>query len=153
MNSVPQFTSLGAYGGPTAFYGDSLMNDMEFVLKLAGALPTDFNTVFPAMACRVADEGVRVIVQVVDSAGNPVNIRNADKKLIKLMKPSSVTCDIVASLLTNGYDGRMYFSSTELKPPFDQAGVWFIQAEIAIDSVQQSTKWGCFTVQPNITAN
>jgi hypothetical protein len=146
-------TSLSAYGGPTFFHGDALMSDMIFLLQLAGRAPTDFAQVFPSMVCRVADQGVRAIVQVVDSAGAPVNLHGASKKLIKLMRPSGATYDAAALFLTNGFDGRIYFASSATVPPFDQAGVWFLQAEVTVDSVQQSTKWGSFAVQPNIDAN
>lgn len=134
-------------------YGDIFMSDMTFVLPLAGAAPTDFASIPPTMICRVGDEGVRVIVQVVDSNGEAVNLRGATKLLIKLLKPGGTTYDAAASFLTNGFDGRIVFTSTGSIPPFDQSGVWFLQVEAAISSIQQSTKWGSFTVEANIDAN
>lgn len=153
MEDSQHVTTLGAWGGPTAFYGDSLMSDMNFVLQLAGGIPTDFSRVFPNMVCRVGDQGVRTIVQVVDSNGDPANLHGASKLLIKLLKPSAGTYDAAAVPLTNGYDGKIYFTSSALVPPFDQSGVWFLQAEVTVAGVQQSTKWGCFNVQKNIDSN
>lgn len=150
MDTPQQLTTLGMYGGPSAFYGGALVNDMNFVLPLAGPAPVDFTQVFPSMVCRVADEGVRTIVEVVDSDQMPVNVRGATVLQIKYLKPSGETYDATASFLTNGYDGKIYFASTDVAPPFDEAGVWFIQVKLVIDDVQQSTKWGCFAVQPNI---
>lgn len=133
-------------------YGDIFMSDMTFVLALAGPAPISFDAIPISMNCRVGDQGVRTIVQVIDSAGQPVNLRDATKLLIKFLKPSGDTYDAIASFLTNGFDGRIYFTSTSGAPPFDEFGTWFVQVEAAINSVQQSTKWGSFNVEQNIDA-
>lgn len=153
MQDILDTTGAGAYGGPVAFYGDKLMSDMIFMLQLAGAAPQDFSQVFPSMLCRVADQGVRVIIAVVDSNGDPVNLHGATKKMIKLQKPDGTAVDVAGSFLTNGFDGKIYFTSSVSVPPFSPDGVWFVQAEVVVGGVQQSTRWGCFTVQPNIDAN
>lgn len=129
------------------------MSDMHFVLKLAGATPDDFSRVLPGMVCRMGDEGVRAVAQMVDADGNPVNLHGASNLKLKFLKPSGATYDATAVFLTNGYDGRLYFKSTDVLPPFDQVGVWFLQAKVTVGGVRQSTDWGGFTVQPNIDAS
>lgn len=145
-----QVTALGAYGGPVTSYGDIFMSDLNFVLQLAGPVSVDFTRVFPSMVCRVADQGVRVIVQVVDSTGAPVNLRDATALKMKFLKPDGSKYDGVPVFLTNGFDGRIVITSTVSVPPFDQSGQWFLQAEVVISSVKQSTEWGSFEVEDNI---
>lgn len=128
------------------------MGDINFNLQLAGVEPTNFTPTYPLQACRVADQGVRIVIQVLDGYGNPVNVRGASVKLIKYLRPDGTTYDAPASLLTNGLDGFIYFSSTSTKPPFNQAGTWWVQAKVTINGNSQSTQWGSFTVQPNIDA-
>lgn len=151
MSDANQLTSLGAYGGPNAFYGGEFMSDMTFVLQLAGASPDDFTRVFPEMVCREDDQGVRTIIEVLDSDRLPVNLRGATTLTIKLLKPSGEVVEVPATFLTNGFNGKIQYISSDLVPPFDEVGVWFLQVLAIIDSVQQSTEWGAFTVQANIT--
>lgn len=145
-----QLTALGAYGGPVGSYGDIFMSDLNFVLQLAGPVKTDFSTVFPTMVCRVGDQGVRVIVQIVDSSGEPVNLRDATTLKMKFLKPDGSKYDGTPVFLTNGYDGKIVITSTGSIPPFDQSGQWFLQAEAMISSIKQSTEWGAFEVEDNI---
>lgn len=128
------------------------MIDLDFVLQLAGPRAVDFEPVFPLLALRQSDQGIAMIVQVVDADGQPVNIRAATTKTIKLLKPNGATYDTAAQLLTNGADGKMYFVSSAVVPPFDQTGEWWIQGKVIIGGVAQSTQWSNFAVEPNIDA-
>jgi len=145
-----QVTALGVYGGPVASYGDILMSDLNFVLQLAGPVKQDFSSVFPTMVCRVGDEGVRVIVQIVDSNGEAVNLRDASVLKMKFLKPGGQKYDGTPVFLTNGFDGKIVVTSSNTVPPFDQSGQWFLQAEAMISSIKQSTEWGAFEVEDNI---
>lgn len=129
------------------------MADLSFVLQLAGPVTVDFTAIYPSMVCRYLDSGVRVIVQILDANRQPAVIRDATRLRIKLMKPDGTVYDAVPAFLTNGYDGKIYFTSSNTVPPFNEAGTWFIQAEVTIGSVQLSTEWGSFAVEGNIDNN
>lgn len=129
------------------------MIDIDFTLQLAGPKTLDFFPVFPKQAVRMSDQGIRMIVAVVDGDQNPVNIRAATTKMIKLMKPDGTTFDATGLLFSNGADGKTYFVSTISVPPFNQVGEWWIQVKLVIGGVAQSTQWANFAVEPNIDAN
>jgi len=129
------------------------MSDLNFQLQLAGQDMVDFAPVIPRQSIRMGDQGIRTIVQVVDGNGMAVNIRAATVRKIKLLKPDGTTYDATGLLLSNGVDGKMYFTSTSLIPPFGQVGEWQIQAKITVGGVTQSTQWANFTVGPNIDSN
>lgn len=126
------------------------MNELQFVLPVAGVVPLEFTPVVPGMNAQMLDRGLRIVVQMIDSNGLPVNIHTATTKLIKLQKPSGVKVDIPAAFVTNGYDGKLYFTTTNLVPPLDQAGIWFVQSKIVMGTVAKSTHLGSFEVLANI---
>lgn len=150
---VKQITSLGTCGGPGLPLGlrsIAFMSDINFMLRLAGTLFLDFTPVSPEQSVREDDEGIRMIVQVVDGDDSPVNIRAATSKVILLMRPDGTTQGIAGTLFSNGADGKMYFLSSVSTPPFDQAGVWWLQARVTIGGVTQTTQWTNFAVEPTI---
>lgn len=156
MPQIFRVTSVGLSGAPAMpyFLGSSpLMGDINFALQLAGLEPAQFAPTYPLQACRVGDQGVRVVVQVLDGYGNPVNVRTASVKTIKYLRPDGTAFDGQASLLTNGLDGYLYFASTINTPPLDQSGTWWVQAKVTIGGNSQSTQWGSFAVQSNIDGN
>lgn len=126
------------------------MTDINFILQLAGPCATDFTPISPRQCLREGDQGIRVLVQVVDGDGEALNIRPATSKLIKLMRPDGTSQDVPGVLYSSGADGKMYFVSSAVLPPFDQVGEWFVQAKVVIGGVSQSTKLGSFLVEQNI---
>lgn len=153
---APQITSLGAYGGPGLPLGlrsIAFMSDINFALQLAGPHELDFDPVSPVQSLQASDQGIRLIVQVINGAQAAVNIRAATTKTIKLMRPDGSTYDAAASLLSNGMDGKMYFLSSAVAPPYDEVGEWKVQAKVVIGGVAQSTQWSSFLVEPVIDAN
>lgn len=129
------------------------MSDLNFKLQLAGPHSIAFSPIAPVQSIRVLDQGIRVIVEVVDKDGLPINIRSATVRTIKLMLPDGSTFDTTGLLLSNGLDGKMYFTSSAVAPPFNQVGTWLVQAKVIISGVAQSTKTTEFIVEPNIDAN
>lgn len=126
------------------------MTDINFALQLAGPCSVEFTPISPRQCLREGDQGVRVIVQIVDGDSQPLNIRPATSKLIKLMRPDGTSQDIPGVLFSNGADGKMYFVSSAVLPPFNQVGEWFVQAKVVIGGVTQSTNTASFLVESNI---
>lgn len=129
------------------------MSDINLTLQLAGPRAMTFFPVTPQQSIRVGDQGIRVVASIVDGDGEAVNIRAATTMTMKLLQPDDSADDIAGLLLSNGADGKVYFLSSDTVPPFDQAGEWQLQVKLVIGGVTQSTKWGSFTVEPNIDAN
>lgn len=149
-------TALGAWGGPVPYsfaYGEPLMITMLFPLKLAGDTPTDFSLVYPSQQCQVGDQGVLVSVQVLDSDGDPVSLRTATAMRLLLVRPSGATVAATATFSTNGFDGKMGFTSTAVVPAgtgLDEPGVWAVQGKFTIAGVTQFTAVAAFAVIPNL---
>ena len=129
------------------------MSDLNFKLQLAGPRTTTFTPIAPVQAIRVMDQGIRMIAEIVDGDGAAVNIRTATIKTMRLMLPDGTTDDVMGTLFTNGADGKMYFVSSAIVPPFNQIGKWLLQARVVIGGISQSTKTIAFVVEPNIDSN
>lgn len=152
---IQQVTTLGAYGGPVplALYGAAFMNEISFVLPIAGAITSAFTAVRPSQKCQANDQGVTVVIQVVDSAGNPVNLRTATLKSILTLRPSGSAMPVAAGLYTNGFDGKMSFSSDDIVPygnGLSEVGTWQVQGKITIAGDTVFTTVGAFSVGQNI---
>lgn len=150
-----QVTTLGAYGGPVpmTFWGGIFVNALTFSLQLAGPISGDFAPPVPEQRCQVTDSGISVVVQVLDSAGSPVNLRMATSKSILVERPSGVCVTAPASFFTNGIDGQMYFSTGPESPVgtgLDEFGVWKIQGRIVLGGNLQFTQVGAFSVGSNL---
>lgn len=154
---VEQVTGLGAYGGviPLTFYGVPFMSALSFTLQLAGPITTVFVPPFPSQQCHVSDQGVVLVVQVLDSAGNPVNLRLASEFKIITVRPSGTSIETVASFATNGLDGRMELvtsASSPLGTGLDEFGIWYVQGKVKISGSTQFTAVGAFSVAENLGA-
>lgn len=131
------------------------MSALTFTLQLAGPISPSFAPPRPTQRCQLTDEGVSLIVQVIDSAGNPVNLRLASSKKILLVRPSGVKTEVSASYFTNGLDGQMFFASNQSVPlgtGLDEYGIWSIQAKITISGNTQFTATSAFSVGNNLGA-
>lgn len=129
------------------------MSLIQFQLQIAGPISTSFVPPFPVQQCHIDDQGVSVIVQVLDSLGSPVNLRQVQSKSIILVRPSGVSVEVPAAFLTNGFDGDMYFITSQTIPPgtgLDEEGIWLIQGKIVVDGDTQYTAIGSFQVNSNL---
>lgn len=140
-------TGLAPYGssGPILGRGNYVfMTDLEFPLNLAGPKRHTFQDPTTTLACRVDDQGVRLIVQVLDGDNLPVNIRAATGLLIKVQFPDGTGKEYTGVLLTNGTDGRVYYAT--VPNDLNQAGLFEIQAQITMAGNIQTTARGKFWV-------
>jgi hypothetical protein len=149
-------TVLGSFGVCVPSYLENpFMSQLLFPLQLAGPISPDFLPTNPAQKCHEFDQGVGVVVQVLDSSGSPVGLRTATARTIFLLKPSGDRVTVPAQLFTNGYDGKMSFStgvSLPLGAGLDQTGLWYLQGRITLSGNKQYTDWGCFLVASNLGA-
>ena len=131
------------------------MNNLFFSLSLAGPISPDFVPPYPTQQAQATDEGVQVVVQVLDGSGNPVNLRLTSSMTILLVRPSGIGIETPASYFSNGLDGQMAFTtgvSTPLGTGLDECGNWLLQAKIVASGKTQFTTVGSFTVNPNLGA-
>lgn len=154
---IQQVTVLGAYGGPVPIllYGAPFMSTINFVLQLAGPITQTFSPSFPSQRAQVSDQGVSLVIQVMDSAGNPVNLRLASDIKMILVRPSGVSVEMTASLYTNGFNGQMSISTSAAAPygtGLDEPGLWLVQGRITTSGNTQFTTVGAFAVDINLGA-
>lgn len=131
------------------------MTTLQFSLSLAGPVVTSFSPPLPTQQCQLTDQGVSLVVLVLDSNGNPVNLRNASLLKIITVRPSGVIAENVATFYTNGFDGKMSFASSAQAPigtGLDQVGEWLIQGKIILGGNTQFTQVGYFSVNNNLGA-
>lgn len=100
-----------------------------------------------ASEIHVGDIGTQLIVAVYDD-GDIVNISGALATVIILKKPDSNVYNKSASLLTDGTDGKMVYTS--VAGDFDQAGKYKIQGQVTMTSGTFYTGVGNFTVNCNL---
>lgn len=120
------------------------MTDLEFPLNLAGPKRHSFQDPTTILACRLDDEGVRLVVQVLDGEDLPVNIRAATGLTVKVLSPDGTGKEYAGVLLTNGTDGRVFYAT--VPNDLDQAGLYELQAQITMAGNVQTTARGKFWV-------
>lgn len=152
-----QVTTLGAYGGPNplTFYGVPFMSELNFRLQLAGPTSSLFAPPLPVQRCQVSDEGLSVVVQILDSAGNPVDLRGASSTRVIVVRPSGASVETNSEFYTNGLDGKIVLvtgTSTPYGTGIDEPGIWQIQGRITIDGSTQFTEVSAFSVYSNLGA-
>lgn len=131
------------------------MNVLSFTLPLSGSVNTTFLPPLPSQQCQATDGGISVVVQAIDSAKNPVNLRNATGLTIITLSPSGVVIETPAAYYTNGFDGQMYFATgpgTPFGAGLNESGIWSIQGKFSISSQLQFTTIGLFFVGSNLGA-
>lgn len=127
------------------------MIPLNFQLQVAGPLPNDFQADDNPQGCRDTNDGIQLVVQVLDQALLPVNIRGSSILQIKLRVPSGKTLDRLATLLTNGMDGKVQY--TTVAADLVEDGLYRIQAKYVLAGDVKTTRWGQFRVGPNIDQN
>lgn len=131
------------------------MNSLVFQLKLAGPVSTSFVPASPIQQCQATDQGIPLVIQVLDGSSNPVNLRLASSMEILVVRPSGVRISSVASFFTNGIDGQMAIVSNASVPGgtgLDEPGTWQIQGKVKISGNTQFTLVGSFLIYSNLGA-
>lgn len=149
-----QVTALGAYGGPVSiYYGVSFMNAMFFQLSLPSQTSPDFSPALPSQQCQATDQGVSIVVQVLDSSGKPVNLRPATGLRILVVRPGGAKASVPAALYGSGFDGQMAFSTGDGTPfgtGLDEPGTWLVQGKLTLAGSTVFTTVGAFAVLQNL---
>lgn len=127
------------------------MMPLNFDLRVAGPLPSDFEADDNPLGCRDTNDGIQLVVRVLDQALLPVNIRGSTVLQIKLRAPSGKTLDRAATYLSNGMDGKLQY--TTVAADLVEDGLYRIQAKYVLAGEVKTTRWGQFRVGPNIDAN
>ena len=151
-----QVTSIGTSGSPVPLsflQGPPFMNSILFSLKLAGPVDVDFAPPLPTQRVQNTDQGISLIVQVLDGSGVPVNLRGATAQGIVLVRPSGVGVDVKAAFYTTGIDGKMSFvtgAASPLGTGLDEVGTWLVQGHVTIAGHTQFTEVSAFIVNANL---
>ncbi len=148
-NCYTQLQTCGVPGRRFGPFRPSWVVPVEFTLKISGSCPGDFEECLPWV--QKGDEGIQLIVQVVDSAGVPVDISAALSTVIKLSYPDGSAQDFNATFVSDGVDGKIQYS-TEAED-LSQVGLYGIQAKIGMGNAPKSSELGKFEVRGNIDEN
>lgn len=95
-------------------------------------------------SCQVGDSGISVVVAVVDEAGNPVDVRSATEKKIRLNYPDGTSVDVEAAFVTDGGDGLLSYAFEPEDLEF--AGQMRAQGFVTLDGVSRPTSVSAFQV-------
>lgn len=100
-----------------------------------------------ASEIHAGDVGVKFNITVMNGAV-PLDVSNADNIYIIFQKPDSSDLIKTASLITNGTDGNIRY--TTVSGDLDQVGTWQIQAKVDFGASVFSTDIQKFKVYRNI---
>lgn len=143
----------GILGRPRGFLTLHLMINLELSLQIAGSFLGDLcdpaAPIPPSQIAQQNDGDIVLVITVTDGAtGAPVDLSTAEDLVILLKKPDLTATSNIATLTTNGMDGKL---SIALGPTdLDQAGYYFAQASFTIAAIGKSTELGSFEVAENI---
>jgi hypothetical protein len=149
-----QKTTLGFNGCPAKREGAltlTLMLNLTFTKQLAGTLDAAFcdpNVVTPAQFAQGDDQGIRLIINVVDSSLTPVDLRAASSKTVVIKNPDLTTYTVSAEFLTNGADGKVYVVLTPTA--LEDYGFYFAQFNFVLAAQSKSTRIAEFQVMENL---
>lgn len=141
-------TSLRPYGSQGVPNPFPFMVLITFTLPVAGPVPSDVDALFARQACQDGNDGIQAVVQVTDEAGAPVNLHGAAALKLNFLKPSGVTMNRVPALWSNGYDGKLAY--TTVAADLNEDGLWRLQAHFTLSGNKMTTRWGEFRVKRNI---
>jgi hypothetical protein len=147
-------TTLATYGAPGKASGPfhyTWLVSMEFPLGLVGPFDGKFEDPLNFQSAQVADAGIRLIVQVLNPDGTPVNVAPADELIIKLLNPDGTSQDFTAQILNAGDDGRIYYDTAVAD--LAEAGLYQIQAKVDMGGSPKATRLGAFMVDNNVDNN
>ena len=84
------------------------------------------------------DVGLAIVVMVVDTGGNPIDLRGASAKVIRVGFPSGISKDFAASFATDGSDGAITYVTAAVGD-LDQAGDYTLQGIVTLNGSTTST--------------
>lgn len=135
----------GRVGGPFNF---SWVLPVNFALQLAGPKTAQFDVPQDYQFCQVGDAGIQIIVQVLDGAGQPVDLRPATAKVIKILLPDGTTKDVAATFLDDGSDGKIFYTTAAID--LSEVGVYRVQGKVTMGNAAKSTQLGTLQVLANV---
>lgn len=138
----------GTPGAPVGLLHRRLVIPLTFDLHVAGLDSTNFMEVLPAQSFQDASAGIQLVVVIVDQAGDAVDISAATVLTLRFKRPDGLAFSKTGTLLTNGMDGAIQYTS--LETDFIVDGTWAVQAYFVLAGDKKSTRWGAFGVNPNI---
>jgi hypothetical protein len=97
---------------------------------------------------RVGDVGTKIISQIVDQAGEIIPIGSAITLLMKLRKPDGAVIPKTPTLLTDGTDGKLVY--TTISGDIDMAGTWKVQTSVLMASGSWHTTIDFIDVDANL---
>jgi hypothetical protein len=97
---------------------------------------------------RVGDIGTKIISQIVDQDGEIIPIGSAISMLMKLSKPNGTVVQKTPTLLTDGTDGKLVYST--LANDIDIDGTWKSQSWVQLPGGSWHTSIEIFDVEPNL---
>lgn len=130
-----------------------LMIDLQLPLQIAGSFQGNFcdiPTIPPSQIAQEGDGDIRVVITALNGADNfaPVDLSAATAITLLFKKPDLTTQSFVATLTTNGMDGKLSYNLNA--SDLDQAGYYYVQGNFSIAGVPKSTVLGSFKVSENI---
>ena len=151
-----RITALSKMGTPGKAEGPEtlrLMIDLRLSLQIAGSFQGNFCDIPyipPSQIAQQGDGDIRLVITALDGANNfvPVDLSAATDLTILFKKPDLTTQSFVATLTTNGKDGKLSYNLNA--SDLDQAGYYSVQGNFSIASVPKSTILGSFKVAENI---
>lgn len=149
IDGVYSVSGLGSFGlsaGVIGLLGGPPVIPLDFTLPVAGPVSAELDIV--PQVCQEENDNIQLVVNVVDQAGNPVDVRESEETHLVLLKPDGTTLKRAATFLTSGVDGALQY--TTVATDLIEAGTYQVQATFVIDSKTQSTRRAKFRVGANI---
>ena len=97
---------------------------------------------------QVNDAGIQLIVQFVDQDNVIIDLAGASALKIKIGSPDGNTTDKSAALLTDGTDGKIFYTTSS--SDLTEAGYYEIQGQASIGGSVFSTRVGILQVNANV---
>lgn len=144
---------LNLYGGPGKTLGmfyRRIMLPISFYLQIGGPVSIEFTTPEALQNFQACNSGVQVTAYILDQLANPLNISSASATYLLFLRPDGTSFNRIANFVTNGYDGGIYYLTTE--SDFTQVGNWQLQASFSLAGDLKTTRWSSFQVASNINS-
>lgn len=150
---IAPITTLGLYGGPVPAPNEGLVPVvgpvviLAFILPLGGPVP---NVILPPVPQSCQNSVPNIVLQalVVDQDGDPVDLSAAALLEFLLLAPDGVTQPVVASFVSNGYDGLIQYITDA--DDLTEVGLWQLQARLTFGTQVLLTRLGTFGVDSNV---
>lgn len=121
---------------------------LEFELQFAGPSSARFDPEEGFLSCQKNDEGIQLLVTVLDNAGEPLDISDASALVIRLEYPDKTVEEFPAHFLHGGAGGQLYYVTIPGDLP--QVGNHWIQAKVTMGNSVKYTRLGRFEVLDNV---